>query len=149
MTIIRWIPLVILVVLALVSGLAVLDYSLIPDNPQLGHDSVFSQIDRVAAREIEGIIIVDTKSTDDLIDHIVAKAPNVKSIAISGTDITDKGIERLSDLKELREFQIDCQIGLSPKSFEQLRNLPKFEGVIYHAGDELVEERLRELDLLR
>lgn len=139
----------ILVVLALVSGLAVLDYSLIPDNPHLNHESVFSQIDRVAAGEIEGIIIVDTKSTDDLIDQIVAKAPNVKSIAISGTDITDKGIRRLSDLKELRGIEIDCQIGLSPKSFEHLRNLPKFEGVVYHAGDQLVEERLKELDLLR
>jgi hypothetical protein len=149
MKIIRWIPLVILMALALVSGLALLDYSLIPNNPHFGHESVIAQIDRVAAGEIDGINIVDTKSTDELIDQIVARAPNVKSIALSGTDITDKGIERLGDLKELIDLEIDNQVGLSPRSFEHLRELPKFEGVIYNAGDEIVEERLRELDLLK
>lgn len=105
-----------------------------------------SQIQRVSSGSANAILLCCSTNTDALVFRIEREAPEVKGIGLSGTDITTRGFQSISRLKQLKRIEIDTQF-LTLEHVNALSNSTSLEEVIYRGSEEEVISRLRLLGL--
>jgi hypothetical protein len=109
-----------------------------------------SQIQCVSDGSRNAILLCCSTNTDALLLRIEREAPEVRAIALSGTDITIEGYYSISRLKHLKRIEIDTQF-LLMEQVDALSNSKSLEEVIYNGSDKGVDvdviSRLRELGL--
>ena len=109
-----------------------------------------AQHNRAAAQCVEDAIRADcdrlgafpyaSAATDEMMAG-VAEFSNLKSLGLSGSPITDRGLEPLLKLANLTNLGLD-RTQITDQGFESLLSLPKLQSV--HAADTAVTEACRQ-----
>jgi len=101
-------------------------------------------------RQLQTLDLSGTKITDAGLEHL-KDLPQLQTLDLSGTKVTDAGLERLQGLRQLQELGLSGT-EVTDAGLEHLRGLPELEKLCFWATGAGLKHlsglpRLRELDL--
>ena len=90
----------------------------------------------------EAILLCDTKGTDNLLEVVLKRTPWIKAVGLSGTDVSDSGLRRLSDFPQLKHLSIDTNSRITASGITFLSKSMSLNEVEYNGTDALIHEQL-------
>jgi hypothetical protein len=104
--------------------------------------AIEKQLEQIENGTQEAILLCDTVDTDRLLEIVLKRAPTVQGIGLSGTDVSDSGLQTLVRFPQLKNLSIDTHTRITARGISSLSNSVSLNVVEYRGTDKAIIDEL-------